>query len=335
MIDLGASLFSPSRESGIALRRTLNSDFAQSFEHIFEACGEHFDFDERQAEALVSRIRAGSRETPYMFSLHFKLFEAIEDDRLDDVQALIARILSIGPAEPGVLLTSFVAEEFPWDGEIIADYFATEESSDYRYGAPAADAVPSRRAELQVGLDLIYRGAPDLAAELEELVTTIILARRVPIETTSRLLPPFEGASALRSFGAILLDVESDQTDMHCAITFIHEEAHQALFAFSPMESVVTNEYDERYPHPLRDDPRPLEGIFHATFVLARIVYGMEAMLSSGRLSSAEKSLAATISKTNQPLFFEALETVRRHGKLTPQGEAALEVTESYMAPFS
>lgn len=335
MVDLGASLFSPSRESGIALRESLNRDFAESLEHIFEACGEHFDFSREQAEALVSRIRQGSRETPYMFALHFKLFEAIQDDRLNDVQALIARILSLEPANPGVLLTSFIAEEFPWDADVIADYFGTEEVLDFRYVAPAADGVPSRKTQIRATLDLIQRGAPDLAAELEELVTTVILAHRGSLRDDPSLIGPFAGASALRSFGAVLVDVEPDLTIINCAVTLIHEAAHHALFAFAPMESVVTNKDNERYSSPLRDDMRPLEGIFHATFVIARIIYGLEAMLSSGRLSAAEERLAAEALDFHRPLFFEGVEKVHRHGKLTPSGEIALEATESYMAAFA
>ena len=335
MSELEISLFSPSRKSGIALRESLNRDFVLSFEHIFGACREHFEIPERQVEALVSRIRAGSRETPFMFSLHFKLLEAIRDDRLVDAQALIPRILTLAPAEPGILLTSFLPDEFPWDAEIVAGYFAAESDSAFRYAAPAADALRPRKAQVNAALDLIRHAAPGLAAELEEVVTTVILARRFSIEDGSEPDEPFFGASALRAFGAIFSQAEPDHSVVHCATSLIHEEAHTALFALSPMEGVVTNSDSERHESPLRTDARPLEGVFHATFVLARMVCGMEALQSSGHLSPAERDVAADIVKASRPLFFDGLGTLRRHGKLTAAGEVALDAAESYMAAFA
>jgi hypothetical protein len=333
--ELEISLFSPSRKSGMGLRESLNRDFALSFEHIFGACGEHFKIPERQVAALLSRIRAGSRETPYIFSLHFKLLEAIRDDRLDDAQALIPQVLRLAPAEPGILLTSFIPDEFPWDGETVAGYFAAEQDSAFRYVGPAADALPPRKAQVNAALDLIRHAAPGLAGELEEIVTTIILARRFSIEDGSEPDEPSFWASALRAFGAILSHAERDLSVVDCAASLIHEEAHTALFALSPMEGVATNADGERYSSPVRNDARPLEGIFHATFVLARVVYGMEAMRSSGRLSPTEQRAATEVVEIHRPLFFEGLATVHRHGKLTPAGEVALDAAESYMATFA
>ncbi len=54
----------------------------------------------------------------------------------------------------------------------------------------------------------------------------------------------------------------------------LHETAHQLLFGLSLDQPVVENDVEERYASPLRPDPRPMDGIFHATFVCARMRYG-------------------------------------------------------------
>ena len=329
------SLFSPSRESGIALRESLNRDFASSFEHILGACAEHYEVPERQVVALLSRIRSGSRETPYIYALHFELIQAIQDNTSNDVQALITEILSLGPADRSILVTSLSAEEFPWNADIVAGYFADEQDSLFNYVEPRADGVPSRRRQVNAALDLLRQAVPGLAGELDELVTTVILARGVAAKDESELMAPFEGASALRAFGAIMLDGQPDQSVVDCAASLMHEAAHIALFALSPMEGVVTNTDDERHESPLRTDARPLEGVFHATFVLARMVYGMESLLSSGYLSPAERDVAIDIVTASRPLFFDGVETLRRHGKFTRAGAAALGAAESYMAEFA
>lgn len=333
--DTAASLFSPSRETGVALRQSLNREFLSSFAHVLGACGEHFDVPERQVENLLSRIGSGSRETPFMFSLHFELLEAIQDDRLEDVQDLITRILNLPPAAPGILLTSLIPDEFPWDCDVVARYFAADDDSVFRFVAPAPDKIPKRWNQINATLELVRDAVPGLADEIEELVTTIILARGVPIEEVSEPTEAGEGASALRAFGAVLQNVKLANSVVDCANSLIHEEAHTVLFALSPMDGVVTNSHDERYTSPLRDDPRPLEGIYHATFVLARMVYGMEALQSSERLTPSERATAADILETNRSQFFDGLKTLRRHADFTKQGASALEAAEAYMASFA
>ena len=331
----GELLFSPGRETGIALRRCLNDDFAKGLAYVFDACARHIEIPGCASEALLNRIRAGSRETPFMYALYFELLEAIERDRLDDAKSLIARMVTLEPAESGILLTSLRPEEFPWDPSIFAGYFAAEEDSDTSFTAPPAEAVPPRKAQTGAALELISRAAPGLAAELEEIVTTVVLARAVPLGDESGQVDPWQGASALRAFGSILANDELDPSVIDCAVSLIHEESHNALFALSPSEGVVSNADGERQASPLSRDPRPFEGIFHATFVIARVVYGMEIMLNSGRLTGEEQQQAAQAAESHRPLFFDGLKTLRRRARLTAQGEAALDAAEAYMAAFA
>ncbi len=331
-MDFRATLFSPSRAGGFAVRQRLNADFAASFAHIFAACSEVFEIAEDKAAGLVARIRSGSRETPFLFSLHFRLLAAIEADRLDEAEALVSRILALGPAEPGILFTSLGPDEFPWDADMVAGYFSDEPDALFRYVAPDPALLPDRRAQLSETLQLLHRTVPGLAEELEELVTTIILARGVLKADETAAIEPFQGASALRAFGAVMFDATPDPSLVECAAYLVHEEAHNVLFALAPMDGVVFNPDAERHASPLRDDARPLEGIHHATFVLARIVYAMQAMIESDLLDDADRTLAADIAATNRPLFFDGLETLRAHAKMTEPGEDALGAAEAYMA---
>jgi len=46
-----------------------------------------------------------------------------------------------------------------------------------------------------------------------------------------------------------------------------HESAHDLLSAFAQQRPLVETRRTKLYPSPLRVDPRPMEGIYHATFV--------------------------------------------------------------------
>ena len=324
-------LFSPSGVSGSALRTTLNDCFASSFEHIFQACEGHIPVPTSTVSALLARMRGGSRESPYLYSLHFKLIDAIQADRLYEVEALIEAITELERVSSELVITDLRPDVFPWDVDTVSGYFNAEEASVYRYCAPTNSQLPARITQVAAALDLLHAAVPGLRSEFDELMTTIIFAQReqsdADVETDG-----FGGASALRAFGGMLLNVEVEQTVVDCAASLIHEQAHNVLFALSPMEGVVENSEEERFSSPLRYDARPLEGIYHATFVLARMVYGMAQMRASGQISDKEDTAAAMIEKECIPLFFDGLETVRNHGKLTPQGILAMDAAEEYMA---
>ena len=113
------------------------------------------------------------------------------------------------------------------------------------------------------------------------------------------------------------------------------EHAHSLLFALSPSEGVVENLEDELFASPLRADARPLEGIFHATFVLARMVHAVSLIRASGRLSDNEERTAASLQAEYEGLFFDGHKTVREHGRLTPQGTLAMNAAEQYMARYA
>jgi hypothetical protein len=329
-------LFRPSRKSGNDLRNNFNASFADALLHLSEACKGHVVVPSDKIAAVGERIGRGSRESPYLFSLYFQLVDAIEQDRLEDVEAYLRKISDLAPADDSILITSLRPDDFPWDAETVAQYFSAEADSPIRYLAPSSEVLPKRKFQISAALDLIRDSSPALASEIDELVTTVIIAGAGEADSSFAGEAPvaFQGSSALRAFGAILQDAQLDADIIDCAASLIHEEAHNVLFAVSPMEGVVENPDEQRFASPLRDDPRPLEGIFHATFVLARMVYGMREMIASGKLTPAQMQTAEAMKRESIPLFFDGLETVHQHGVLTPQGAWVLSETEEYMAAF-
>ncbi len=70
-----------------------------------------------------------------------------------------------------------------------------------------------------------------------------------------------------------------------------HETAHALLFGLPLGADLTTNDPGERYALPLRLDPRPIEGIVHATYVLARMIYALDQISGSVRLGADERAL--------------------------------------------
>src|SRR5690606_17433047 len=116
--------------------------------------------------------------------------------------------------------------------------------------------------------------APALHAEVEIIVRDIVLAK----PDGSNLID-YGGASSFGLWGAITINVEThcDWTQFYRQI--VHETGHNLLFAIARGEPLVKADPSLRRPSPLRDDLRPLDGIFHAAYVSAREALAFEALL--------------------------------------------------------
>ena len=88
-------------------------------------------------------------------------------------------------------------------------------------------------------------------------------------------------------------------------------------------DPLVLNTNEERYPAPIRRDLRPMYGIFHATFVLARMLRVFTRLCKSGQeLRYRDRTQLVRLQ------FEKGLGVVKEHGKLTARGEAIRDTFE-------
>ncbi|MEO9877662.1 MAG: HEXXH motif-containing putative peptide modification protein [Anderseniella sp.] len=327
-MTLEEKFFNPSAASGSALRAHFNNGFADSLEYLLSVCEPSMTFDGDRAEGLLSRIRSGSRESPCLYSRHFKLIEALQAEDMASAETLIKGILAETPAEDGIVVISLGAQSCDRDTELVTSYFC-EADSLFSYVQPDPERAAQTEANLYGAMEDLRGFAPGLAAEMDALVNTVILATGIQVAGDEP--GEFESVTALRAFGAVLFNADSTATRLQCVVSLIHEHAHMVLFAHSPNEGVVTNSPDERYVSPLRSDARPVEGIFHQSFVLARMIYGMDLLRKSDTVSQHQHDFANEFIGHNVPRFTDAVETLHRHARFTPQGLDVIRSSEAYI----
>ena len=114
-----------------------------------------------------------------------------------------------------------------------------------------------------------------------------------------------------------------------------HESAHSLLFGFCTDEPLVENRGDELYTSPLRPDPRPMDGIYHATFVSARMHLAMSRLAESGMLDQESRDAAIRAAASDAANFEAGYAVVRDHGRLTRTGRALMDSARAYMDTVS
>jgi HEXXH motif-containing protein len=94
---------------------------------------------------------------------------------------------------------------------------------------------------------------------------------------------------------------------------------------------LVENEVEELYPSPLRSDPRPMDGVVHATYVTARMYYAATRLLQSGLLTEEEMHEARERIERNARGYAEGVAVVEANARWTEAGEIALKSAKVYM----
>ena len=92
---------------------------------------------------------------------------------------------------------------------------------------------------------------------------------------------PFVGGSDVACFGASFFSLAPEWSDLCYADHIVHEAAHQRFHAEFEVEPALVNPADVNWSSPIRSDPRPLEGSFHATFVFVRLAQFFERVVDS------------------------------------------------------
>ena len=119
-------------------------------------------------------------------------------------------------------------------------------------------------------------------------------------------------------FGAIYLRLPpaDENMEVYFADHIIHETSHLQLDILLAFDKIVLNEDAEKFQAPIRIDPRPMTGIFHATFVLSRMV-----RLFQRIVKDTPKQQYINRLDIFKRQFYQGLETIEKNAVLTENGQ--------------
>lgn len=190
---------------------------------------------------------------------------------------------------------------------------------------------------IEVAMGYLAKAAPEILGELRFVIRDVVLAK--PDGTN---LMNYSGATSFGLWGAITVNAETQREWIQLYRQLVHELGQNLLFAIARDEPLVKADPSVRRASPIRLDPRPLDGIFHAAYVSAREALALENLLSwhehGGDLPGDDAEIIADTLELSVLAFWQCLDTLRAEQELGPTefGEAILADCEAYMtANFS
>ena len=325
------SRFLPAAGRGAAVDNAVRSHLVRSLQTLYARAGVLLPHDERVLADLLDHIGKGSIR-PAVFGTYTALVESVYAEDASSAQRLSDQLLNLQARCDGTRIVTLTDDDLGPDQAERYARLIDDDPEQSIFIQPVADKASTASA-VTAALSLIEAGAPDLADEIEGLTREIVMVDPARSPETGELAQ-FDGASTFYLWGAVFANVEG-KSPIDLAQTLAHESGHLLLFGLTMGRPLVENAYDERYDSPLREDPRPMEGLVHAAFVLARMHYILASLLKSGALAPNEREQAREQLAVHGSSFFDALTAIEQHARFTPQGAAIFRNAVDHMAAGS
>ena len=170
---------------------------------------------------------------------------------------------------------------------------------------PEIDLFEQTKSNIRLALNQIQHIDSMLYEEIKTFVTNFVVIH------SNR----FVAGSSFPLIGLVGLNDHSSVETLMDHI--VHESAHQYIFHLTVFDELCSG--DGLFTSPLRSDPRPIEGVFHSLYVLARLIYFYRLARSQGDNLIYHKCDEMIEDYTRR--FYDACSVVETHGTLTELGK--------------
>lgn len=169
-------------------------------------------------------------------------------------------------------------------------------------GDPTIEILKKKLAD---GIELLKKTGEQRYEEIEVLLKGIVLL-------TGRR---FVGSSDITYHGIAFFNLDPDWSVYTFADHLVHEGAHILLHAANELTPFLRNPDFYSASSPIREDPRPLYGIFHSTYVFMRLVMLFKHFY-------ADNTVDEVLFRLHRHLlgFYEGMQVLSKHALFTPEG---------------
>ncbi len=272
------------------------------------------DYDISQACRDIRDHRVG----PSVFTAYFDLVHSLQ---VQDWARAAELWRAIGVrARPPAQLECRPFDPSADEGEILQRLFSRGWNDPQIFAPPETGDWARFADNVGHAFALLQGVSPAWRSEVEGLVTRIFAA--APPEGEGRR---FAGSSSFMAWGAIFLNARTNNTRLRVLSGVVHEATHLMLFGLSRRQPLTENPPHERYWSPLRSDPRPMDGVYHATYVSGRLTLFYDLLSRHGALTDEERIDTLARVDRQKERFLKGHEVVRKDGKLSALGRELIE----------
>jgi len=333
MIELS---FPPNGQRAIALDERMRFELAHSLELLSSQLEtqlptSEFQLTNKTIKNATSEIRKANI-SPAIFGIYYQIIFSIMNGD-ETYKAKIDELVSYSKYIKGLSFHDFNIEGLgnKKTVDLYNSCLDTDENTSFEFLPPNEKQSLQTKNSVLKALELMKTAVPTMAEEFLSIVNQVVLAAASKEPNARR----FDGASSYMLWGALILSVDDEKSDLEMMETLAHESGHSFLFGLTINEPLTLNDEEALYSSPLREDPRPMDGIFHATFVSARMHYAIDEASKSSILNDEQRRECEKLKTASAKAFFDGYSTVAKEGSLSSTGKQVMQNAYNYMQYLS
>lgn len=339
------------------LSKNLRSKLKESLEYLVDINKNELSTDYLVWREAVARIKPGNKISSFYYFLNSLLLHETTTNTVATIASYINYLSQDILDDQHLIFLNYAANS--QDNvklRIQKKYILFDLPENASIDCPDNTSAEKIKELVEEALQLIRGQDEDYYQEMLTLVSELLI-----LKTDS-----LKAGSSFDIFGMIYINAaNASQSVINMVDLLIHETAHFYLHSLSVDDPLVLNDYEERFFSPIRGSNRPMIGIYHAAFVLFRVLkflsfltkyrVGSEAELDAqghskkiaadtmnpqgerseaieennnmGITQALDRKEIATLNIKYSKIVAESLETIEKFGKLTELGKKLIEAT--------
>ena len=299
----------PSHNQAASLRKNNSESLLSSLSYIYDVCEDILDEDSKiRFPVFLSKLEDRAYTSGFFFYLAGEIGKSIERENLNEIKLLFSLILNFDiDNKRDVIIGNKL-----FMGEALFDFY--KEIKDDKYNFLCDEVCVSSKDVIERNIDKALHTIRTVDGELFKEVNEIVDEFYVFKIKGSLIKETVFSGSSFYKLGTVLINEEIfKQDDLFIVDKIIHESAHQILLSIMIQDEIILNPDSERYPSPIRKEPRTMNGVYHAAFVLYRLSAFFKKMVDVN--SAASSHLLKNIT-----LFDDCYGVIKKHAILTDAG---------------
>lgn len=315
--------FVPDAKRAEQINQRMHSELGRSLRLVTQACAKRLPLNYEALEQLCATLEKGTTHAPTAFAHYYDAVTALLQEDEERATVFLEQLAQEKPRPPAQTVG-------PLDDDARGRCYRERMDADMRSGLslhiPAPETTRSFIDRYKHAMSLLEQATPELAGEIHSIVHEVVGVAGGPSDQGE-----FHGGSHYQLWGALFLNAGLHTNRIEMAEVLAHESAHSLLFGFCTHEPLTLNEDSQLFESPLRAEPRPMDGIYHATYVSARMHWAMNQLLESELLSDEERGLAYAARDRDRDNFEAGYQVVNAHGVLTDLGRNLMSNARAYI----
>jgi hypothetical protein len=310
----------PDPDRDESLRTEVNGRFLESFSGLLNNISDA-GLETEPFRKKLNDINASSKISGMCHVIYDRLLAAAREQDIDEIERILNCFLQIPDPVEKARIIGWYIDGYPIPLHELY-YDACDESFRTTYGVHfdgennSPEEYTQARAALQQALRKMESVVPDAYAEFNTLITDVMALHS----------PTMNAATSICALGIIRVSqLRPGQNWTRYLENLVHEAAHHHLNYVWFADPIILNEDSGTYSSPLRREKRPLSGIYHAMFVLARTMHMIRALEKHPGFNPETDMVASAYNNAGNSNSFEqkfedCWTVLKEHARLTSLG---------------